>query len=212
MAESNNNHTDFEGLLKGYAGEDGNIPAASIGPAATAIKAAIGKEFVERSRYNAKLAEIRTLNEEKQTAEDNAATAPDWKKKYEDEHTAFETYKKGIEAEKTLADKQTAYRELLKDSGIAAEYHEKVLKYADLSGVELDGKGKVKGAAALLKAVREEWPMFLEKTEEGSTVKTPTPTGNTGSQKMTRDDIMKIEDTAARQKAIAENLDLFSGS
>ena len=209
MAENNNTHTDFEGLLKGYAGEDGNIPAASIGPAVTAIKAAIGNEFVEKSRYRAKLEEIRRLNEEKQTAEDTAATAPDWKKKYEEELQAFETFKGQIEAEKTLSEKQTAYRELLKDSGIAAEYHEKVLKYTDLSGVELDGKGKIKGAAAQLKALREEWPMFLEKTEESSTVSANKPLESGGS-KMTKEDIMKIADAGERQKAIAENLALFT--
>lgn len=211
MAE-NTNHTDFAGLLKGFADKDGNIPAASIGPAATAIKTAIGNEFVDKTRYNAKLAEIRRLNEEMQTAEDNAATAPDWKKRFEDEHAAFEQFKGDIEAEKTLTAKQDAYREMLKDSGIAAEYHEKVLKYADLDGVELDGKGHIKSAAKLMQAIREEWPMFVETTQEGSTVNTPNPPGNGGSSKLTRDDIMKIQDAGERQKAISENLELFGVS
>ena len=139
-----------------------------------------------------------------------AANADSWKAKFDALQTEYDNYKGQIEAEKTLAEKQSAYRELLKDSGIAPEYQEKVLKYTDLSGVELDGKGKIKGAAAALKAVREEWPMFLESTEEGSNIQTPNPPESGGTGKtMTREEILDIKDTAERQKAIGEHLELF---
>ena len=208
---ADNKHTNFEELIKGFAGEDGNILAASIGPLTTAVRNAVGNEFVAKSRYNAKLEEIRQLNEAAQTAEDNAATAPDWKKKYEDEHTAFERYKGEIAAKETLAAKKAAYMELLKDSGISAAYHEKVAKYADFNAMELDDRGKLKSPATLMKAAREEWPMWVETvTEEGAD--TPKPQGTGAAKTMTREEILAIKDTDARQKAIGENLDLFGGA
>ena len=75
---------DFESIIKKHAAEDGSIPAESIAKLEKAIATAVGNEFVEKSRYKAKLEEIDTLKGEKQTAEDSATTAGKWKEKYED--------------------------------------------------------------------------------------------------------------------------------
>lgn len=210
MADSKT-RTDFETLIKSFAADDGSIPASAFNAVVTAVRNAVGTEYVEKERYAAKLAEIRKLNEDRQTAEDNAATSVDWKKKYEDEHAAHEAYRAEIAAKETLAAKQTAYRGLLADANIAEKYRDKVLKYTDFDAVELDEKGKLKGAAALLRAVKEEWPEYVETDMEGSTVQPPNPPANNGSGARTREDILKIEDAGERQQAIAEELAKGSG-
>ena len=99
----------------------------------------------------------------------------------------------------------------MKDANIAEKYREKVLKYANLDAVEMDDKGKVKGAAALLRAIKEEWPEYLETVTEGSTLQTPNPPANNGPGTRTREDILNIKDDGARQQAIAEELAKGSG-
>ena len=210
MAETKT-RTNFETLIKGFASDDGGIPASALNAVAAAVRSTVGNEYVEKERYAAKLEDIRKLNEEKQTAADNAATAVDWKKRYEDEHAAFEAYKGEIAAKETLEAKRTAYRGLLADANVAEKYRDKVLKYTDFNAVELDDKGKLKGAAALLRAVKEEWPEYLETVTEGSAVQTPNPPANNGPGARTREDIMNIKDAAERQQAIAEELAKSSG-
>lgn len=51
-----------------------------------------------------------------------------YKKKYEDEHTAFEQYKADQTKKATRAAKETAYRALLKAAGVADKYIDKVIK------------------------------------------------------------------------------------
>lgn len=77
--------------------------------------------------------------------------------------------------------------------------------------IEFDDDGKATNLADVLKSIQadEDFSGFTPKVTETS--HTPaTPPANTGGKKaMTKDEIMKIEDTSARQKAIAENHDLF---
>ena len=80
---------DFEATINKYAGEDGNIPAGNVAKIASAIASAVGREFVAKDRYNAKLDEITQLENDKQAAEDTQRrscpasrprTASCWKK------------------------------------------------------------------------------------------------------------------------------------
>ena len=41
---------DFENIVKTHAAEDGNIPATAIPALVTAIKTAVGNEFVDKER------------------------------------------------------------------------------------------------------------------------------------------------------------------
>lgn len=172
----------------------------------------------ERDRYKAdadKLADVqKRLNDANQKASDLQSKAEDAEKlkaKYDALNAEFEKYKGDVTAKETLSAKQTAYRGLLADANIAEKYREKVLKYADLNGVELDDKGKVKGAAALLRSIREEWPEYVESVTEGSGVQTPNPPANNGAGVRTREDILAIKDAGERQAAIAEELAKGSG-
>ena len=76
----------------------------------SAIKNAVGNEFVDKERYKAKLTEIDQLKEKQQTAEDNATTAEKWKTKFEGLKSEFEAYKTEQENKETHMAKAEAYR------------------------------------------------------------------------------------------------------
>lgn len=155
---------------------------------------------------------------EKKKAEDLQAKVTDlekqvegkdsYKEKYEALKGEYDKYKSDIESEKTKASKTKAYKEMLKEVGISEKRIDSVLKVTDLSSINLAQDGKIEGVDDLKAKVSEEWADFIEKSAtKGADVKKP-PVNNTGSAK-TKEDILKIEDAAERQAAIAENIELF---
>lgn len=132
-----------------------------------------------------------------------------YKEKYEKEHKAFEDYKKTQDAEALQRKKKSAYKEILKEAGIQDKRIDAVLKVSGdvINKIELDDDGKVKGADELTKAAASEWPEFIAKEETHGT-NTQSHEGS-GSGGMSKEDIMKIKDDTERQKAIAENHELF---
>lgn len=130
-------------------------------------------------------------------------------KKYDDLKAEYDNYKKEMEGEKLLAVKKEAYSELVKDAGLSDKGIAKALKYTDWSKIEVDDKGKVKDASNHIKNLKEEWAEYVvEESTKGAN--TPTPPANNGAAKYSsKDEIMKIKDTTERQKAIAENIELF---
>ena len=197
---------DFAKIIKEHGGD---ISETAINAITSAIKTAVGNEYVEKERYKAKLTEIDNLKDKVQTADDKATTAEKWKEKYDDLKTEFDTFKNGIEAEKAKKAKEDAYREALKDANLNEKGIEKAVKYAEWDKIELDDKGKLKDAKDHVKNAREEWAEYVVKTmTQGATTTTP-PANNGNGSGMTVEEIMKIEDTTARQKAIAENHELF---
>lgn len=201
---------DILEILKKHVDESGNISAAKFSDVVNAINSAVGKEFVEKKRYNDKLTEIDALKGEKQNAEDKATSAEKWKTKYDALKDDFEAYKKDITAKESEAAKNNAYKALLKEAGVSEKRLEIVLKAEkpNISGLELGEDGKFKDSDKILEGIKAEWADFITTTETKG-AETPTPPSNNGGGKMTKADIMKIKDTSERQKAIAENHELF---
>ena len=199
---------DFENIVKQFAADDGSIPSTAINALVTAIKTANGNEYVEKDRYKAKLSEIDTLKEQQKTAEDGVATAEKWKTKYEGIKSDFEQYKRDQQTKEERASKSEAYRNLLKQAGVAEKRIDAVLKVSDIDGLKLGTDGKIEGADALMTSIKTEWADFIPDANSGSKVDTG---GSLQSTKggMTVDEIMAISDDAERQAAIAENHELF---
>lgn len=131
----------------------------------------------------------------------------DWKKKFEDEHKAFEDFKKQTAQNAETAKVSAAYRKLLADEGISEKRLDAILKLTDLSKVKLDKDGNLEDVDNLKKAITDEWGEFKTTvTERGAQVDKPP---QTGKSKMTKDEIYAIKDAGQRQKAIAENHELF---
>lgn len=200
---------NFDEIVQKHVGEDGGIPPKAIATLVSAIKTAVGNEFVDKERYKAKLSEIEELKEGKQTAEDNVATAEKWKTKYEGIKQELSDLKKSYQAKETRAQKTDAYRAMLKEIGVNDKRIDAILKVTDLDGIELDAEGKLKDAAGLKKTAKEEWSDFIVTTHTQG-AQTATPPGNKVEPK-SREEIVKIKDPAERQAAWAEYLSAQKG-
>lgn len=198
---------DILSILKSNVDESGNISSEKFSEVANAINNAVGKEFVDKKRYNEKLTEIDTLKGEKQNAEDKATGAEKWKTKYDALKDDFEAYKKDVSAKESKATRESAYKKLLKEAGVSEKRIDAVLKVSDVDSLEMEDDGSFKDSDKILENIKEEWSDFITTTETRG-AKTATPPKST-NVKMTREEIMKIEDDGERQKAIAENHELF---
>lgn len=104
--------------------------------------------------------------------------------------------------------KEAALKAVYKDAGIADKFVSALIRIADFDKVELDSDGGIKNRSALVEAAKKDFAEFVPEVKEGNGQKTATPPSG-GKTKMSKDDILKITDRAARQKAIAENMDAF---
>lgn len=139
-----------------------------------------------------------------------AEVAKNGGKSYEALKKEFDDYKADVAKKEARSLKEAAYKEVLKDAGIPEKHWTKILKYSDVDGVELDDKGQIKTKSDVLKSIKEEWSDHIEtKGQNGAQTSNP-PAGAGGGSAKTKDEIMKIKDSAERQKAIAENLSLFN--
>lgn len=132
----------------------------------------------------------------------------DWEKKFNDERKAFEDFKKEIAGKETAAAKEKAVRAYFEGKGIKGDNLEIAIRGAkdEIAGLELDGE-KIKDAKSLDDLVAGTYKGLVVKTQTGG-AGTNTPPGNTGGKK-TKEEIMKIKDAGERQRAIAENHELF---
>ena len=139
------------------------------------------KADVEKYKADAeKLPDVqKELDELKSANVDNP-----YQQKYEDEHKAFEDYKADIEAKEKLAKQKDAYKDLLKNAGIADKYIESVLGVSDFKSVELNEEDKIRDAEKLVETIKEKFSDFIVKEkEQGADV--PNPPAGTGDGKRT---------------------------
>ena len=146
--------------------------------------------------------EVEKLNAEKKDGED-------WKAKFEKEHADFGEYKTQVEKDKAADTVKGLYRTLLKEAKVDEKRIDSILKVTDFSAMKVDKDGKLEGADKLSESIKNDWKDFIVTTQKtGANVDTPPDNNGT---KMTREQIMKIKNTAERQKAIAENFEVFNG-
>ena len=136
-----------------------------------------------------------------------------YKAKYESEHQAFEDYKKGVDADKVKTSKVNAYKALLKKAGVNdtdnGKRYNDIVRITDFDAIELDDNGNIKDAESVVENIKSEWSGFVATTKTtGANTETP-PANNHGDKKLTVEEIDAIKDTAARQKAMAENHELY---
>lgn len=122
----------------------------------------------------------------------------------------YESYKAEVQEKAVKSAKEKALRDLLSDMKVSEKGTSMIMKYMGVSGIELDEEGKLKDAASIKKAVKEDWSDYIPKVEEkGADTKQPPTDGKGGAGAKTREEIMAIKDSAERQKAIADNPSLF---
>lgn len=146
------------------------------------------------------------LDDLKAAAEKNGEDA--YKAKYDALKEDFDAFKAQQYEKEKHAKKADAYKALLQEVGISEKRIGSVLKVSDIDSIEFDDEGKVKEADTLKKAIGEEWADFIVKTDTKG-VNTATPPAGSGKVYKSKDEIMSIKDTQERQKAIAENHEMF---
>ena len=151
-----------------------------------------------QKKYDDLLAQVEADNKAREGKDYDAL-----KKEYDD-------YKADIQAKAVKSAKEKAFRELLTDMKVSDKGIGMILKYMGVSGIELDEEGKLKDPAALRKSVKEDWSDYIPKVEtKGADTQNPPTDGKGGAGGKTKKEIMEIKDTTERQKAIAENPQLF---
>lgn len=139
-----------------------------------------------------------------------AKGSDDYKQKYDDEHRAFEDFKKSVENEKAFETKKSVFTEIAKKVKVSEKRINSIIRLEKdyIDKLELDKEGKLKSdSEAVEKFIKENYDEYIV-TSNKQGANTETPPNNTGGT-MTKEEILKIKDTAERQKAIAENSELF---
>lgn len=159
----------------------------------------------ERDKYKADADKLPALSKELESLK--SKNDDGFEQKYNELKAEFESYKSEQSAMAERTAKETAYKAMLKDAGISEKRIASIMRVTNLADIKVDKDGKLKNYENLVDSVKSEWSDFIEtKSEKGADTKTP-PAGSSG--KMTKDEILKIKDTAERQQAIAENHELF---
>lgn len=163
------------------------------------------EELVNAKKDAEKLAAV-----QKELDEAKANNGDTYKTKYEKEHSEFEAFKKSVTEKETAAAKSAAVKAYFESKGIKGDNLDIAMRGAkeETDGVELE-EGKIKDTSKLDALISGTYKGLVVTTETKG-AKTPTPPAGSGaSATKTKEDIMKIKDTAERQKAIAENHELF---
>ena len=130
-----------------------------------------------------------------------------YKEQYETTKAEYEKFKTDTETKAAKATADATFTKWLRDNGYTEKGAAKIVKYGGFTP-EFNKDGTIKNADKLAESVSAEWSEYKAK-EHVEGAKTETPPTNTGGNTITREDILKIPNTAERQKAIAENGALF---
>lgn len=192
-------------FLKAMGIEDEKID--QIIEAHTETVNALKDEIAEYKESADKLPGVQKELDELKKAAEKGEQSP-YKVKYEALKEDFETFKKDIAAKESKANKEKLYSELLKSAGVNEKRIASVLKVTDMDSIEFDDDGtKLKDADKLTDSIKKEWADFIVKTgSRGADVSNPP--GSAGA-KLTKSEIFAIKDDKERQKAIAQNHELF---
>lgn len=139
-----------------------------------------------------------------------AKGSDDYKQKYDDEHKAFEAFKKNVENEKAFETKKSVFTEIAKKVKVSEKRINSIIRLEKdyIDKLELDKEGNLKSdSEAVEKFIKDNYDEYIV-TSNKQGANTETPPNNTGGT-MTKEEILKIKDTTERQKAIAENSELF---
>lgn len=160
-------------LLKGMSLTDEQVQA--IIDAHRETVDGLKEEADKNKEAAAKLAEVqKELDELKKDG-------GDWQKKYEEEHQAYEAYKKDVETKETVANVKAAYKALLKAQNVNEKHQDAIMRVTDFSGMKLKADGTLEGADKLTESIKKDWDDFIVKSEKkGAEVETPP--GDEGKQ------------------------------
>lgn len=162
----------------------------------------------ERDEYKADAAKLTDV--QKQLDDLKAKGEDGYKEKYESEHKAFEKYKNDVTAKANKAAKENAVKAYFEGKNISGKNLEIAMRgcTAEIAALELED-GKIKDTATLDELVNGTYAGLVQTTHTTGTGTSNPPANGGGKSTKTMAEIMAIKDTAERQKAIAENPEVF---
>lgn len=161
-------------------------------------------------KYKADSEKLPDVEKEIEKLKKEVAKENPFEKKYNDLKKEYDNYKTDTETKERKTAVNNAVKSYFESKNIKGGNLDIALRAAqgEISAVELED-GKIKDTAALDELIGGTLSGLVSTTEiQGATVATP-PSNAGGKAALTKDDIMKIKNTAERQQAIAENPDLF---
>lgn len=160
----------------------------------------------QRDEFKAEAERLKPYEEKYQKLKESVDdTLPE---KYESLQKEYDEYKEKVKTNETTRAKTTAYKGLLEQVGIKGKRADKIMQVTSLDSFSLDKDGNIKDAEKISDSIKEEWADFIP-TVDKKGAETDTPPANKGGGTKTKEEIMAIKDTEARQQAIAENHELF---
>lgn len=166
------------------------------------------KEQLKTAEANAeKVKEVqKELDDYKKDLKDKYRTKEDYDKLSKE----FNDYKADVTGKEAAAAKEKAVRAYFEGKGIKGANLEIAIKGSrdEINGIDLDGE-KIKDTKVLDELIGGTFAGLVSKqASRGAKTDNPPENGGNGTVK-TKADIMKIKDAGERQKAIAENIELF---
>jgi len=138
---------------------------------------------------------------------DDLKNGEDFKAKWQQAVKDLNDYKTDVANKEKLAKVKAAYKNLLTEKKVGDKYIDSVMGVTDYSGMALDADGKLTNVDTLGSEIENRWGGFITTTrEQGAPVETPPAPA---PAKLSKKEIMAIKDAGERQKAIAENHELF---
>lgn len=145
-----------------------------------------------------------------ENAEANAPKVEDTEA-YKNLKKQFEDYKADVEAKAAGAAKETAYRALLTEAGVDPKRIDTVVRAekAGFGELKIGKDGKFESADKLTEAIKANWADFIQTTTTTGVPTATPPTSTGGVTAKTKEEILAIKDTAARQAEMLKNPGLF---
>lgn len=155
-------------------------------------------------------ADVEKYKKELETAKQTIVDGEKYKEMYENEKGEYEKYKSDITAKETKAAKEKAVNKYFKSKGISDNNMAIAMRgvKSEIDATELDENGEIKDTKVFDDLIKGDYARLISQTETKGT-QTQTPPPNSNKVTKTKAEIMQIRNTAERQKAIAENPELF---
>jgi hypothetical protein len=153
-----------------------DIPAEKIDEIINAHSETVNAIKAERDELKPKADKLDSVEKAlKDTqAELEKIKAGDWETKYNTVKSEYDSFKADTETKAIKTAKETAYKQLLLDSGISEKRVASILKVTSMDNVELDGDGKIKDAEKFAESIKSEWADFITTPgQKGADVPTP---------------------------------------
>ena len=153
----------------------------------------------DRDLYKAEAEKVPGLEEKLKGFTENE----DYKTKYEEEHSAFESFKAKAAQDAESAKVTAAYRKLLTEEKISEKRLDAILRITDLSAMKLTKEGKLEGEAKLRESIKADWADFITKKEErGADVDNPPDHDNNTFETMSLAEKMQYANTHPSDAAV----------